>query len=154
MKIEEELLEKVRSAAQPLLEELHLVLVDMVIKRRGADLAIEMLVDRPQGGINLDECAEFNHRLSFIIEEAQWIKDGFLLDVSSPGLDRPLKTPGDFSRAANRSVRFLLTEPLTGKWEYIGMVQSVDDETVTIIHESGVVTIPVKIISKAVLVIK
>lgn len=153
MQIDEQLLEKIKTAVQPLLTELHLVLVDLVIKRKGADLAIEILLDRPQGGINLDECAEFNHRLSFIIEEAQWIKDGFTLDVSSPGLDRPLKTAEDFSRAANRSVRFLLSEPLSGKWEYVGLVQAVDAEAVTIINESGVATIPVKIINKAVQVI-
>ncbi len=154
MKIEEELLEKIKTAAQPLLTELHLVVVDLVIKRKGADPAIEILVDRPQGGINLDECAEFSHRLSFIIEEAQWIKNGFTLDVSSPGLDRPLKTIGDFSRVANRSVRFLLSEPLSGKWEYIGLVQAADTETVTIINEFGVATIPLMTISKAVQIIK
>ena len=154
MKIEEELLEKIRSAAQPLLTEFHLVLVDIVIKRNGADVMIKILVDRLQGGINLDECAEFNRRLSFIIEEAQWIKDGFTMDVASPGLDRPLKTREDFLRVTNRSVRFLLSEPLTGKWEYIGLVQSADTESVTIINEGGVATIPFRIITKAVQIIK
>jgi ribosome maturation factor RimP len=109
------------------------VLVDVrFIRRPGCETTLEILVDRPEGGISLDECGRLNRELRDILEKKDVVWQGMALDISSPGLDRPLATAGDFKRAWRRQVRFFLKGPVEGKLEYCGTVDDISDDIVTI----------------------
>lgn len=107
-------------------------LVDLIYRYEGRDLILRVLVDRPLGGINLEECADLNKEISRILDEEDMLQTRYILEVSSPGLDRPLKTKRDFERCINRKVRFFLSEPINGKMELEGIITSAEEDLVYI----------------------
>lgn len=122
---------------KPLFEE-HLkgagyALVDMrFYRRQGGEAVLEVLADRDEGGISLDECAGLNRELGDILEKESVFAQPYVLEVSSPGLDRPLATAGDFRRVRGRQARFFLKDLVEGKLEHCGTVEDISDDTVTI----------------------
>lgn len=101
---------QVESIVLPLITEAGLELVDLIIVERNATYMIEVLADRPQGGITLEECAAINKRIVEVLDRTQpWAED-YELTVASPGLDRLLKNQKDFARMLGQRVKFLLTE--------------------------------------------
>lgn len=151
----EEIALKVNDLLKPFLQEFHLVLVDLVVKRRQQDYYLAVIIDRPTGGITIEECSRVNKRLSERLEAENTIREDYILEVSSPGLDRPLKTQQDFLRVMNRTAHFCLAAPVHNKLEQEGLVIKADAAHVVIIVSNyGEVTIPLNTIHKAVQVIK
>lgn len=150
MSVVEELKAKLYTLAIPIFERKGLDLVDLNIRRQGGDWMVQVLADRPQGGISLDECAYLNQSLVEAFDANHAIVD-YSLEVSSPGIDRPLKTTKDFQRALQQTVRCHLSELLGGKKEYVGLINDVR-ETEVVIHtqKHGEVVVPIKNIVKAV----
>lgn len=134
----------------PFFAEAGLDLVDLKVRQYQGTTHIEVLADRPQGGITIDECAGLNRRINRTLEENQIIPGDYAVDVSSPGLDWPLKTKKDFLRILNREVRFILEKTPNLKGEYVGIVRDAGDDEVHIEWEGQPVTIPVRLIKKAV----
>lgn len=113
------------------------VLVDMRFFRDQSRRSIlEVLADRPLGGISLDECSMLNKELGELIENSGLVQEPYVLEVSSPGIDRPLATEEDFRRVIGRQVRFFLGEPLEGRIEYTGKVEEVSQEKVKVLIEN------------------
>lgn len=81
-------------------------LVELICNYQGRDLFLRLLVDKPEGGIIIKECAEVNRRLSAMLNEANILEQSYILEVSSPGLDRPLSSKNDFIRCLNKEARF------------------------------------------------
>ena len=92
------------------LKEMNLEFVNLIYRYEGKDLILRVITDRPEGGITMDECALLNREIGYIIEQKDIIQSRYILEISSPGLDRPLKTKNDFSRSLNRNVKFLLND--------------------------------------------
>jgi ribosome maturation factor RimP len=124
-------------------------LVELIHRYEGRNLVLRLLVDKPEGGISLDECAELNINISKILDEKNIIQDRYILEVSSPGLDRPLKTKNDFSRCITKRVKFFLCEAINGKIEIDGVIKDVSEESVGLQTDKGIVQIPFSIINKA-----
>lgn len=132
------------------LDTLGLELVELVCRYEGPKLALRVFADKPGGGINMDECAAANRALGGVLEELDLIKESFILEVSSPGLDRVLSTPADFARVVNNKVKFFLSEPVNGKIEMDGVVSQSSADRVDILTIKGeVVQIPLAKINKA-----
>lgn len=148
----EEFLQKAVSVIAPVVSEQGLELVDLKLKRTHNVLGFEVIADRPQGGITMDECARLNRAIVNKIEEAQVFTD-YTLEVCSPGLDWPLRTSRDFQRARQRKVRFLLEKMPELKGEYVGVVKEATQEDVVINTSEGELRIPLAIIKKAVQII-
>ena len=98
----------------------------------GMTLVLRILVDKPEGGISLDECAYLNNQICSILDEKDILQERYILEVSSPGLDRPLKTKKDYLRCINRKVRFFLSEQINNKIELEGFIRQAKDESVEI----------------------
>ena len=124
-------------------------LVDFIYRYEGKDLALRILADNPEGGISLGECACLNRDISRIMDEQDIIQERYTLEVSSPGLDRPLKTKSDFLRCSNKKVRFFFGEPVNGKFELEGIINKVGDDTVFIDIANQTVEAPLAKIRKA-----
>ena len=143
------LLERIREIIAPLFEREERVLVDLQYYRRNRQLFLIFLVDKPRGGITVAECAALNAKLGKLFDDENVIQEQYVLEVSSPGLHRPLATPSDFRRAMEKNVRFFLRSPIDNKWEFIGQVSAVSDEAVCILVDGNQVTIPIDTIVKA-----
>ncbi|HEX9713684.1 MAG TPA: ribosome maturation factor RimP [Actinomycetota bacterium] len=121
----DDLEERVRSLAEPVLARYDAELVDVAV-RRGRTQLVRVIADRPDG-IDLDTCARVSAELSRMLDLEDPIPGRYTLEVSSPGLDRPLLTAGDFRRNIGRKVRIVLA---AGQHE--GVVEEVGDDRVVI----------------------
>ncbi len=133
-----------------MVDELSLDLVEFTMKMRGRTVFINVLADRLTGGITVDECSRLNKRINRYIEEQGLYGDDFAVEVSSPGLDRPLTTVRDFLRVQGKPVVFYLQEPFLGKKEYSGEILRVNKNIVTIKVKDEEKSIPFEKINKAV----
>lgn len=126
-----------------------LVLVDLIVRYEGNMLALRVFADRPEGGITVDECARINKYIGNVLDEKDLISEKYILEVSSPGLDRPLKTKSDFLRCLGKKVVFFLKEPVYGKLELKGMITEVNDDAVKIEANGSILEIPIINIGKS-----
>ncbi len=145
----EEIEEKIKNISLPLAEELHLDLVELKIRRQGRGIVIQILADRPRGGITIEECSALNRNIFNKIETDQLLEDEYNLEVSSPGLDRPLKTHKDFLRVTDRRVRVHLLELLNNKKEYEGLVREVNENQLILNGNAHSIVIPIEQIALA-----
>ncbi len=137
--------EQVEALLNPEREEL----VDVRLRKAGRQVNIEVTVDRPDGGITMDECASINRRIAGMMEEKNFFEE-YAVEVVSPGLDRPLTTEKDFLRNRQRSIRFFLKEPLDGKTEWVGTIEDVSGGKVEVSVDGQQVQISIGMIQKAV----
>ncbi|MCX5697370.1 MAG: ribosome maturation factor RimP [Candidatus Omnitrophica bacterium] len=124
-------------------------LVEIIHRYEGRDLVLRLLVDRPEGGISLGECARLNIGISRILDEKNFLDMRYVLEVSSPGLDRLLKTKRDFARCINKKARFFLNTPINGKIEWDGIITRIDEDTLYIDIEGSLLGIPLASINQA-----
>lgn len=131
------------------LESQCLELVDLIFRYEGGGLVLRILADKPGGGISLDECARLNREISLILDEKDILKGRYLLEVASPGLDRPLATKKDFLRCINKGIRFFLREPTGGKLELEGIIKEADDFAVYLQVKGEILKVNIENIAKA-----
>lgn len=111
---------------------------------------IQVLTDRFQGGITLDECSRLNKNIRKMIEEKNFFKSEFIVEVSSPGVDRPLTTRNDFIRNIGKDLHVYLDQPVEGKSEYIGTLNEIDNQgNIVISKKKGNQLLPLSIIAWA-----
>jgi len=91
------LTERVTELVVPIVEEFGLELVDIEYRREGSDWFLRLFIDKP-GGVTLDDCADLSREIDPLLEVEGVITHAYRLEVSSPGLDRPLRKPADFER--------------------------------------------------------
>jgi ribosome maturation factor RimP len=116
----DELREEIYKRAVPICTELGIEIVEVNIHAVNDMLVIQVFADKPAGGIGLEECTALNQRLDKILYDEMKLGDHYTLEVSSPGLDRPLLGYRDFRRVIGRNVHLFLKEPVRGKREIIG----------------------------------
>lgn len=124
-------------------------LIDLILRHEGRDSIVRILVDRPEGGITVGECAKLNIQISNLLDEKDILQTRYILEVSSPGLGRVLKTKNDFLRCINRKVRFFLNESINGKIELEGVIKKVENDSVYIESSDGIIEVPLTKINKA-----
>lgn len=112
-----------------LLEERQVELVDIMYRRETGGRVLRLVVDK-EGGITLDECAYLNKKLGEALDREEVMPERYFLEVSSPGLDRPLRTKRDFEKAVGKTVRIHTYEPIDNKKDHEGIVESVDEDKV------------------------
>ena len=95
---------KIEGLITPILDDLAYELVDLQLRQEGKTLALCIFIDKP-GGITLDDCVDVSREVGAIMEIEDPIKSAYRLEVSSPGLDRPLKKAADFERFAGKKAK-------------------------------------------------
>ena len=98
------LLDELIELVNPILDDLGFELVDLDYSREGQDLFLRVFVDKT-GGVNLDDCASVSREIGALLEVENVIADAYRLEVSSPGIDRPLKRPADFERFTGERIK-------------------------------------------------
>ena len=165
--IKEAWLEELRGLFLNCLNAQGLELIDLISRPEGKRLFLTVLADkpqgnglasagqshRPQGGITLQECALLCRQLKNLLEEKNIIDGDYVLEVSSPGLDRLLKRQEDFLRSLNKEAVFFLNDLVNGKFQWQGVISKVDQAAVFLRVEGEILEIPLIKINKARLVI-
>jgi len=147
------LLEKIEKIVMPFLNEMQVDLVDLHVNRYRGNLTIQILADKPMGEITIGECSLLNRRISEALERENFMAQDYTLEVSSPGLDRPLRTAKDFKRVIGREVRFYLSEPVGERLEYTGCIKRLEEENVVVNADEKEIILPLGKINKGIQVI-
>jgi ribosome maturation factor RimP len=124
----------VRGVAQRVVDGRGFELVDVEVKRGRDGHLVRLFVDK-EGGIGLDELQSVSEEVSAILDAEDPIESTYTLEVSSPGLDRPLKNEADYRRFVGRLVKLASYEPVEGRRHWTGRLQSVDDGTLVVVLE-------------------
>ena len=144
----EKLLGEIRQVIDPILHPQGLGLVDLEYQRESRGWVLRLYLDR-EGGVTLDECVEVNREVGAVLEVKDLIPNPYVLEVSSPGLTRPLRKPEDFNKYRNRLVKIKLYEPLEGRKNFKGTLLGLEDERVLMEVEGRVYELPLQGIAKA-----
>jgi ribosome maturation factor RimP len=144
----ETLLQEVREVIEPILQSQGFELVDLEYQRESRGWVLRIYLDR-EGGITLDDCTGVSHEVGAVLEVKDVIPNAYVLEVSSPGLTRPLKKPEDFNRFQNRLVKIKLYKPLDGRRNFKGTLLGLEVETVRVEADGQVFEIPLQSIAKA-----
>ncbi|MEY8355010.1 ribosome maturation factor RimP [Lachnospiraceae bacterium 54-53] len=120
----------------PLVEENNFELVDVEYVKEAGSWYLRAYIDK-EGGITVDDCETISRKLGDWLDEKDFIADSYILEVSSPGLGRPLKKEKDFDRSIGKDVDIKLYKPLNRQKDFTGTLNAYDRETVTIIQEDG-----------------
>ncbi len=118
----------------PIIEENNFELVDVEYVKEGADYYLRVYADK-EGGINIDDCVLISRALEVKLDEEDKIKDAYILEVSSPGLTRPLKKEKDFKRSIGKLVEIKLYKQQNGAKELCGVLEAYDENTITIMND-------------------
>lgn len=121
----------------PVLEEMGIELVDTVYIKEGGRWFLRIFIDQP-GGIGLDDCQRVSEQIDPLLDEHDPIPHAYTLEVSSPGLERPLKKPADFERFTGRKVRLNTFAPVEGRRKFKGVLVTADRQAITLeLEEEG-----------------
>ena len=118
----------------PIVEELNFELVDVEYVKEGGDYFLRAYIDK-EGGITINDCETVSRRLSDLLDKADFIPDSYVLEVSSPGLGRPLKKEKDYARSIGKEVEIRLFQAVNQKKEFTGTLSAYDKDSVTITQE-------------------
>jgi ribosome maturation factor RimP len=144
----EKLLQEVRQVIEPILESQGFELVDLEYQRESQGWVLRIYLDR-EGGVSLEDCAGVSHEVGAVLEVKDLIPSAYILEVSSPGLTRPLKKPEDFNKFRNQLVKIKLYEPLDGRKNFKGTLMGLEGDRVRVEVEQQVYELPLQRIAKA-----
>jgi ribosome maturation factor RimP len=148
----EGVLEKIKGIAETLALESGLELVDLEFRREGRGWVLRLFIDQP-GGVTLDDCAAVSRELGDQIDVEDLIPWRYTLEVSSPGLDRPLKKEEDFLKHIGKLIQLNTSAPLEGRLFFRGkMMDYQKGGLLRLADQKKIWEIPVSLIAKARLV--
>jgi len=116
--------------------------------RSGQSQLLRIYIDHPEG-ISVDDCEAVSAQVADLIEVHELIKDSYTLEVSSPGMDRLLFSPAQWSAYVGEGVQVKLRSPVAGKRRVTGRLLAVDPEAATIAEETGEVRLPFAVVDRA-----
>jgi len=139
--------DRVERLAFPIAAECGVELVNVEFVKEGAFWYLRVYIDK-DGGVTVDDCEAVSHRLSGRLDEADPIPQSYILEVSSPGLERALKKPADFTRFQGKLVKVCTFAPVWGKKEFLGELVGLHDDQVAILVDGEKLLIPWKQVSQ------
>ena len=131
-----EVREEVRQLALPLSEDDGYELVDVELVFQGNRRVIRVLIDKP-GGVTIADCARFSRRLSECLDMNQTVPGSYFLEVSSPGIERPLRTLDAVARFSGQRASLALHEARDGRRNFEGVLLGPSDDRVGVRTEDG-----------------
>lgn len=139
--------ETVREAIEPTVTGMGYDIWDIQYSKVGADYTLEITIDK-SGGITIDDCEAVHRAIDPIIDECDPVEGFYYLQVSSPGIERELRTDDHLARSVGERVEAKLFSPVDGRKSVTGRLSSFDADSITIDEEGGSVTLPRQTVSK------
>jgi ribosome maturation factor RimP len=122
-----------KDLVMPVLEKNNFELVDVEYKKEGSHWYLRVYIDK-EGGITLDDCQLVSEYLSDRLDEVDPIEHSYILEVSSPGLDRPLKKPRDFERNIGKEIEISLYSPIDKRKKFEGELIEFTGDKIIILY--------------------
>lgn len=126
--------QKAAELLEPILASMDFELVDVEYVKEAGTWYLRSYIDKT-GGITVDDCEAVSRQFSDLLDREDFIQDSYIMEVSSPGLDRPLKKDKDFERSLGREVEIRTYRPIGKEKEFYGILRAYDDNSVTIERE-------------------
>lgn len=149
-------LERVREIAARVAEAHGLQIDEVALRREGKQHVLRVILDRPgpaatpEESVSITDCEKVSQELGTILDVEDVMPGAYTLEVSSPGLDRPLKQVDDYRRFAGRLAKIVTREPVNRQTAFAGRLKGVDGEDVLFEAEGGkLVRLPLALISRA-----
>jgi ribosome maturation factor RimP len=162
-----ERLDQVRALAQRVAQSYGLEIFDVQFRREAVGWVLRVTIDRhgtadtearagaPCDSVGVDDCRHVSSDLSALLDVEDVIDRAYTLEVTSPGLDRPLRGVADYERFRGRLASLVTSEPVAGQTHFRGRLQGVDGAEVVLSYESGKqVRVPLAAVSRAKLVVE
>ena len=122
--------EKVKELDTPIVSAEQLELIDVEFKHEGRVNYLRIFIDK-SGGVTIDDCQKISRECEVVLDIENIIRTQYVLEVSSPGLDRPLRTKEEYKRFQKRLVKIKTFRTLQGQKKFLGHLQEITDETAT-----------------------
>ena len=122
---------RVEAFLLPLMEENHFELVDVEYVKEGSSFYLRAYIDKPQG-ITVEDCEVVSRAFSEKLDEEDFIEDTYIMEVSSPGLGRPLKKEKDYKRSMGKELEIRTYRAVNREKEFYGILTAYDENSVTI----------------------
>ena len=152
----ETVVEKVREVAGRVAADRGLEIFDVQFRREAPGMVLRIQIDRPgsaasaEESVSVEDCAHVSRELSAILDVEDVVPAAYTLEVSSPGLDRPLRRPDDFRRFAGRQAKIVMRERVDGQGYFRGKLGGLDGVDVLIESENGTMhRVPFDLITRA-----
>lgn len=136
----EKLEKAVTALVEPVCAAAGLDLVLVEFRREPAGRILRLYIDRPEGGVTLEDCTHISRQVTDLLDVSMDDIGPYNLEVSSPGINRPLVKPADYQRFAGQWVRIRLHAPVNGQKKFKGTLIAATDETVQIETDKGTVS--------------
>lgn len=136
MSLREQYEQQAEAMAAPVVEQFGFELVDVEYVKEAGTWYLRFYIDK-EGGITINDCEEVSRIFSDKLDELDFIDDAYIMEVSSPGLDRPLKKEKDFKRSLGKAVEVRTYCPVNKQKEFFGVLTAYDDKCVTITPDEG-----------------
>jgi ribosome maturation factor RimP len=146
---------QLRELAEAVVKDNFLELFDLRVRLQGKKLVLTLVLDKKSAPVTLDECAAVSREMEKRLDELDLIQTAYLLEVSSPGLDRPLRSLEDCGRFQGRLAQFVLREPLEGLVSFEGRLGETDSERVEVkVGKERTLRVPFSMVKNARLVVE
>lgn len=148
--------ERIRELAAGIAAAYGLEVFDVSYDREGGTFVLRVVLDKPgpsataEDSVSLEHCAKVSEELSAVLDVEDVVPDTYTLEVSSPGLDRPLRTRDDYQRFAGRLAKIVTAEPIARQTAFAGHLRGVEGDDVLFENEGGrMVRLPLGLIRRA-----
>lgn len=129
--------------SKPIIDKHKFELVEIEYKKEGGDWYLRIYIDK-EGGITIDDCQAVSEEVSDLLDKADPINNSYIFEVSSPGIERPIKTERDFEKAIGKLVEVKLFAPIDGKKVIEGILSSYSENDVELDQNGNKLTIDKK----------
>jgi ribosome maturation factor RimP len=135
--------EQIRAVAARVAQTYGLDVFDVQFRREGGGMVLRIQLDRPgpastaEDSVSVEDCAKVSRDLSAVLDVEDIVPTAYILEVSSPGLDRPLRADDDYRRFAGRRAKIVMREAVDGQTYFKGRLGGVDDHAVIIEGDDG-----------------
>ncbi len=126
-----QLVSRIEASIKPIIQSMGVQLVRVKLSG-GRKKTLQIMAERSNGSIDVDDCADISLAVSAVLDVEGYIKGEYVLEVSSPGIDRPLVSLDDFERYAGHMAKIKLEVPIGGRKKYSGRLKGVHDRAVEI----------------------
>ena len=120
----------------PIVEKRGFELYDVEFVKEGNDYYLRAYIEKP-GGITINDCVDVSREMNEILDKEDYIKEAYIFEVSSPGLDRPLKKDKDFERNLGKQVDIKTYKAFDKQKEFTGVLSAYDKDSITVTFEDG-----------------
>lgn len=127
---------KAEELIQPIVDANGFELVDIEYVKEAGTWYLRVYMDK-EGGITIDDCELVSRAFSELLDKEDFIEDSYIMEVSSPGLLRPLKKDKDFERSLGKELEIKTYQAINGKKDFTGILTAYDKESITIEDENG-----------------